>query len=176
MKSVRLSLAIGFMGLALAACDTTSAVMWSSKDLITRIFRSPDVNLNEKSIAAADYIVPQIKTYIKRTDVISTTPLTLAKESAATSEFGRVVPAQIAERLRALGYTVIMPDENGVSPTGKFVIGGTYDRDSRDTFVNLRITNTETGQVVGSFDYNMPSTSEIKKLSNPEARIMRLEE
>lgn len=163
--------------LALAACDATNGVWWGMQDTLARVFRSPDVNLKEKSAAAADYIAPQIKTYIHReTQTVSTQPLGLVKETAVTSEFGRVVPVQIAERLRQLGYDVILPDENGASRTGDFVIGGTYDRDGRDTFVNLRVTETASGKVIGAFDYNMPTTDEIKKLAAPEARIYRIQQ
>lgn len=172
--------ALAASSLSLQGCAATSttvdAAMVGGAATANTIFHRKDVNLREKNYAAADYMVQQIESYIPRGAPMYTEELSLVREPAITSKLGRVIPVEVGARLRELGYNVILPDDNLPVRTGSYLIGGTYDRIGDVIAVHLRVKEVATGRVIGSFNYTMPTNSDLRKLSEPEAIIYRVAE
>lgn len=152
------------------------------------IFLREDVNLLDKSTVAADYIISQAQSFIDHGDVIRMDRLIHIDEPALSSQIAEKIPEQIGTRFSQLGYhvdvsqvqsgghsatAVGVPSSSAKKPD--FVTSGTYKRERWKLYVNLKITEVETGRVVGAFDYRMPISREINALSKPQAKIMRVE-
>ncbi|GJL85810.1 MAG: hypothetical protein DHS20C02_15850 [Micavibrio sp.] len=152
--------------------------------VIRDVFAREDVNLAEKNYAAADYLVQQIVTFVPKSAPISVQPLTLVGEPAITSELGRKIPEQVGTRLIQLGYNVHLDETMAGAVQGiamkerkpQFVLGGTYETLRRDVPINLRMVKASTGKVIGTFDYVLPRSGELRTLSESQAKIYRVSE
>jgi len=146
------------------------------------IFQNPDVNLRAKNYAAADYIIQQAATFIRKDrDVIRLIPLVNFRDPQTPSDVGRLIPEQIAARLIQLGYKV--DDTHVASPsvqTGAvktmmdkpaYLLNGHYMDDRPNLNVSLRLTQVQSGRAVGAFDYKMPTNRELRELSKPKPQI-----
>jgi hypothetical protein len=173
MRNVRKLTLLTVMALMLASCQTMDGLLYTADAFVDDIFASETVNLNEKSYAAADYLEQQLGNYVSKSSSISSQELTLVREPAVSSDLGALVPQQVGERLRQLGYNVKPADW---AEQGEYIIGGTYDRTDRHTVVNLEVTKAGTDKIVSSFTYMMPLTPEVKRLSEPKPRIFRVTE
>lgn len=156
------------------------------------VFSDPDVNLKEKSYAAADLLTQNLNDSALRRQVLSIhNPLTVLMKpldeldhTGITSPFGSAVPEWIGLRFAELGYTVFLHE---VAPQGNkklypsppagakhdLLITGTYAVKDQHVDVMLRVFDGDSGQVVTHFDYAMPLSREIKKLAETEIRIFR---
>ncbi|HHK74063.1 MAG TPA: hypothetical protein ENJ57_02735 [Rhizobiales bacterium] len=169
----------------LSSCVDGGTLATMGVGAITKdIFARNDVNLAEKNYAAADYLVQQIVTFIPKSTPIAVQPLTLVGEPAITSALGRKIPAQVGARLMQLGYNVHLDEAmpgavQGVSikqSKPRFILGGTYETNRRDVPINLRMVNASSGKIVGSFDYVLPRSGELRTLSESQAKIYRVSE
>lgn len=170
---------VGLASLQGCAYSTTAALEQMGRELIF----GTDVNLREKSYAAADYMVHQARSYIDEGDVIQAVPLTNIDAPELSSQLAHIIPAQVGSRLAQLGYYMDLSDvvpiaddsfHVGVGQTEKpnHVLAGTY-RILDDGFqVNLRIVEQESSRIISTFDYQIPRSSEVKALAQPEAKIM----
>jgi len=167
--------------LAVSGCafSTAQALHQRGKEIIF----GADVNLTEKSYAAADYLVQQAKSYINRFDVIKAVPLTNLDAPALSSQLALIIPAEVGRRFTQLGYrmdlSAVIPQadesyasaqETKINP--HHILTGTYRVVSDGFQVNLRMYNSLTNHIYATFDYHIPRNSDIKKLSEPEAKIM----
>ena len=153
---------------------------------VNYIFDRPEVNLAEKSYAAADYLMQQGGNFVhKQNDEIKVMPLRNYAAPDLSTRVGRVISKHIGERLQQLGYQVdvvhvsqniendfpyvdIQPNENP-----DFVMSGTYYNDHHELDVKLRLMDARTGELVGQFDYSMPMSWEIQRMSRPKPKIIR---
>lgn len=146
------------------------------------VFQNPDVNMRAKNYAAADYIIPQAKTFVDHDDVIQMQEFVNYDDPETPAEIGVIMPKEIGERLTQLGYNIDMALVNAQipairskqSPVAKpdFIFSGNYTTKRPTMDVSLRITEVRTGRVVGTFDYTMATNREIRKLAKPKAQIM----
>ncbi|MCF8496758.1 MAG: hypothetical protein K9G62_08880 [Alphaproteobacteria bacterium] len=167
--------------LCLPACTA------SFLDLASRgIFQRQDVNVTEKSYAAADYLIERAGGYVSKKDRIEVQPLLARDNPDLPSEFAKAIPEQIGSRISQLGYRVDIapvrvsadvPHLGYAESTGApdYLLGGTYATGRQDVAVYLRITEARTGRVVGVFDYTMPLTRDIAALTETQPRIFRVE-
>ena len=167
-------------GLALAGCS--SVFMDPSA---YKIFQQQDVNIMEKSYAAADYIDQQAKNFVTHSALMKAVPLEDALGPQLTSNFAKLIPEQVGTRMAQLGYRVDLSDVSvsdnpnylrpamGANETARFTLGGSYARRRNDVDVALRIIDTQSNRVVASFDYTMPLNRDIGEMSEPEARIFK---
>lgn len=192
MKLGRLSvLAMAVLGVGLTSgCNTQ--VLSSAGFLTTDalgIFRDEDVNMKQKSYAAADYLIQQARTFIRiDDDLVKAVILVDEDESRVQATIGRVIPENVGVRLSQLGYRMDLSevsqggDVNYLKPSARrnetpdFILGGSYVRKPQELDVSLRITETATGRIVAVFDYIMPMNREIAKMSEPETRIFQVTE
>jgi TolB-like protein len=149
------------------------------------LFDRPDVNLAEKSYAATDYLMQQGGNFVTKRDQIKVMPLRNYAEPQLSTRIGRVISKHIGERLQQLGYQVdvVHVSQNiendfpyvDIQPTDNpdFVMSGTYFNDHHKLDVKLRLFNAKTGELVGQFDYNMPMSHEIQRMSRPKPKITR---
>ena len=150
------------------------------------VFSNPDVNLKEKNFAAADFLAGQMKAYIDIHDYIRVFPLEELDNAGISSPLGKAIPEGIGLRFHELGYRVDMArvvagGKAGIyaapsSPiNADFVLKGNYLVHDGQVDVYLRVFDARNGQVVGQFDYVMPLSSELNKLSQTEAKIFVVE-
>ena len=147
------------------------------------MFKDPQVNLRAKSYAAADYIIQQTGDFINiDTDVIKLSPLVDTDRPTMSAAFGRVIPEQVGERMRQLGYktdmSLVMPNNapqviNTSKRRKDYVLAGTYTLDAADMRVALKIVGAQSGQIYGTYDYTVPITEELRAQSVPQAQIYR---
>ncbi len=179
--------------LLLAACVTlggcgTLAFAQSAQQMGKEFIFGPDVNLTEKSYAAADYMVHQTKSYVEQSDVIQARALTNLDAPALSSKLARIIPAQVGTRLAQLGYMVDLSAvssaddtvlQNNAAATTKpdHILTGTYRiLENRSYAISLRIIDVETNHISAVFDYTMPRSTALSSLSEPEAKIIVLTE
>lgn len=158
---------------ALPACEVTGGLITDAEDYAVDFFGREEVKLEEKSYAAADYLESRMSGFIDQSASISMEELTLEGEPAVSSDLGKIVPQQVSERLRQLGYNIKPPDW---VEKGTFILGGTYDITDDFAEVNLMMRNAASGKVVGEFSYKMKPTREIQRLAAPRPRILRVSE
>ncbi len=169
--------ALTSMGSSLASTDALS------------IFRDEDVNMTQRNYAAADYLIQQATSYITRGDLIKATTLIDSDEPRVYSALGRGIPEQVGIRLSQLGYKVDLSDVLiqsadpnyrkpvvGQNEKADFILSGSYMRRAQELNISLRITEVSSGQITAVFDYVMPMNREISEMSEPEARIFKIEQ
>ncbi len=166
----------------------TTALSKAGSDAYT-YFTRPGTNLVEKNYAAADYLIHQAETFVRKDrDVIKASPLTDIEEPEIYTTIAKVIPEQVGTRLSQLGYSVDMSEVSeavdGVYLQGinkaerkpRFILSGTYrERTRKDLDVSLRLVDTQTGRFVGGFDYTLEVRGDLREMSKPETRIIRLE-
>ena len=99
----------------------------------------------------------------------------------STSTFGRLVSEQIAARLSQLHYQIVEPKLRGdlvVRADGEFlmtrelkemakafsaqaVVVGTYVESTKDVFVNIKVVQPETNQVLAATSYAIPMAKDV---------------
>ena len=146
------------------------------------IFQNPEVNLRAKNYAAADYVIQQATTFVRKDrDVIRLMPLVNFRDPETPSDVGRLIPEQIGARLIQLGYKVDdrsvaspamkMEGVRSAMPASAYVLNGHYVDDRPNLNVSLRLTQEKTGRSVGAFDYMMPTNRELRTLAKPKPQI-----
>lgn len=151
------------------------------------VFSDPDVNLKEKNYAAADYLQSQIKNKVAYYQHIAAKPLQQADHPGVSSPLGLAISEGVGLRLQELGNKVLLHD---VAPYGNtslypapvntvnaaYVLNGAYIVRAKQVDVFLRIIETKSHRVVAQFDYAMPLSRELKKLSETEPKAFRLKQ
>ncbi len=179
---------IGLSALSLTGCFgealTFKAVTAGISAAAHGVFSDPDVNLKEKNYAAADFLAVDMKGAVSPHDIIAVKPLEEADQPGITSAFGLSVPEGIGLRFSDLGYKVWLHEvateghDNlyPVPPKGvkeRFQLGGRYLVRKDHVDVYLRVVDMKTGVAVSHFDYQMPLSLELKKLTKTQTRIFR---
>jgi len=149
------------------------------------VFSDPDVNLKEKNYAAADYLQSQIKNKVSYYQHIAAKPLQQADHPGVSSPLGLSISEGVGLRLQELGNKVLLHD---VAPYGNtslypapentvnaaYVLNGAYIVKTKQVDVFLRVIDTKTHRVIAQFDYAMPLSRELKKLSETEPKAFRI--
>ncbi len=172
-------------GMMLCALSLSGCLNVMAGAAAMKFYKREDVNLVEKSYAAADYILQQSNTYYDRYTPIVVTPFTDIERMDLSSRLGRVIANQVGSRFGQLGYSVdlsrVQLGEGGgefqAKPSKdvpKIMISGTYKRERPEMEINLHITEIESGFRIASFRYFISYQSDIRKMSEPEIRIMRV--
>jgi hypothetical protein len=180
---------IGLMTLALLLSGCAVA-----EEVQTTLFDTTKVNLTDSTYAATDMLAPQARARITQNTPIRIAPLTDVATPNETTAFGNQVANQIGSRLVQLGYNVqsvaapplalndspvvLTPVEKSAAPKatqgavkasvgrgGDCVVGGTYTRMKNTILVSLRIVQAPDQRIIAAYDYNVPLTGEIDKLS-----------
>ncbi len=181
--SIKMTALILFVGLSLQACGATP-ILHAAKNKASTMLWGEDVNLIERNYAAADYIIQQAKSYIGQYELIQVQHLTSLDHPKLRSDFDSIVPLQVGERLMQLGYRVDLSDVSqsadasyhaNQGQSADHYLTGTYAKLSPGLQLNLRIVNRRTGNVIGSFSYQLPFNSDIEKLAEPKAQIFLME-
>ncbi|MDB5490740.1 MAG: hypothetical protein JWO78_589 [Micavibrio sp.] len=165
-----------------------------AEEMQTTLFDTTKVNLTDSTYAATDMLAPQAKARITQNTPIRIAPLTDVAAPNETTAFGNQVANQIGSRLVQLGYNVqsvaapplaasdspvqLTPVELSAAPKitqgpvkasvgrgGDCVVGGTYTRMKNTILVSLRIVQAPDQRIIAAYDYNVPLTGEIDKLS-----------
>ena len=149
-----------------------------------KYYKSEDPNLVQSSYAAADYLLQQSNTYYDRDTPITVLPLSDESRMGLSSRFGYTIGHQVGSRFAQLGYTVDLSDVPLTDETAldvkslpqkpKIMLSGSYKRARPEMEVNLHITEIESGFRIASFQYLIAYNSDIRKMSDPEIRIMRV--
>lgn len=148
-------------------------------------FSNPDVNLQEKNYAAADFLAVQMQRHVSPFDDILVLPLEEVDHAGISSDFGASVPEGVGLRLVELGYKVWLGavaagGNSGLYPSAppneaiEYVLKGTYAVHQKDVDVYLRVIDQTTKQVVGRFDYKMPLSKELRTLSQTQTQIFKV--
>lgn len=160
-----------------------------------RYINAEGANLAAQNYAVADYLLQQARTYVKRDSLIMAEPLTDLQTPEVSTTIARLIPEQIGIRLSQLGYRIDLgavttgPDTNYLRPSLKsgespdFIITGTYLRAQSGRFfggdildVKARIIDVKNDRIVASFDYPIEADADLRKLSEPKPKIMRVSE
>ncbi|MGB4057191.1 MAG: hypothetical protein WBK77_03820 [Alphaproteobacteria bacterium] len=171
-----------FIPAALGGCDLARV---GGTAAVLNIFDRPDVNLAEKNYAAADYLMQAGGNFATKRDTIKAVALQNIAEPALTTRIGRVIAKQTGERLQQLGYnvdltTVSTPIENDMPyaapiavEQADFILSGTYRNEKSRVDVRLRLVDAKSGKSVAQFDYGLPMSHEIQKMTRPKPKIFR---
>lgn len=126
------------------------------------------LTLTGYNYAAADMLASQSRHMISTQTVFETVPLVNIGEKPMGTGLGRVIIDQVGTRFTQLGYQVV-PDTSLTgkrAPSGKqATIGGTYAVVGKNILVNLRLIQAGGGKMLGSYDYEMPITREVRELT-----------
>lgn len=183
MKKRALKIAALVVPLVMLAACTSALVTGGAA--VMNIFDRPDVNLAEKNYAAADYLMQAGANFIKKSDDVKAVALQNVAEPQLSTRIGRIIAQQTGERLMQLGYRVDLTDvsanvENdfpyAAAPVDRqpdFVLSGTYLNAKSKVDVKLRLVNARTGAVVALFDYGLPMSHEVQRLTKPKPQIYR---
>lgn len=148
------------------------------------IFSRPDVNLKAKNYAAADFLAVQIQDHVTARDHIEVEPLTEQDNALASSEFGFKVPEGVALRLNDLGYSVVLDKVSSAQGQGyarhvkhheHYTLKGVYAVKKKHIEVYLRVVNNKTDDIIGRFDYQLPLSPELKKMSKTPVQIFTVQ-
>ena len=179
-----ISLLVFLPVILLAGCDHPWMLSGATAG-VNYIFDRPDIKKKKKSYAATDYMMQQGKNFVGLKDKVKVMPLRNLAEPQLSTRIGRVISKQVGERLQQLGYNVDMVHvsqniENDfpyvdIEPTDHpdFVMSGTYYNDHSKLDVKLRLMNARTSALVGQFDYSMPMSWEIQRMTRPKPKITR---
>jgi len=171
---------IAFAAAPLAACETV--LLGGAAGSIIAMNHAEKLNLVEMNYAVADYLAGQTLHTLNKRTPIGLGILSDSSEPQMTSAFGRLVTEQIGTRLSQLGYNVQIEytdlfegQKARTLQKPKALLTGTYSAGLKETDVNVRLVSLQSGQILGSFDYVVPTTAEMKTLTAAEPRIMRME-
>jgi hypothetical protein len=141
-----------------------------------RLNEDGKLSLTSTTYAATDMLTSQARHNLNKATPLIVLPfedLKAPQRIAETPEqqavgstrlLGQVMAGQVASRLTQLGYMVIQ--RGGPAPSGTpATVSGTTLLNGSDIITNLRIVDSK-GRILGSYDYVMPVTSEIRSLTN----------
>lgn len=165
----------------LQGCEVNTANVVSGTASVLTFFAREDVNLLQKSYAAADYLEPQIKSYVSMRDAIRVVALSDVEAPDIYAPIAGLIPQQVGQRLAQLGYTVDLSEVANEAErkhikgpqNPEYILSGLYKKNRQDMDVTLRVTGAQSGNLVASFSYVLPYDREIRKLNAPQAQIMR---
>ncbi len=151
------------------------------------VFSRTDVNLKEKSYAAADFLAVKMIDAVRTNHVILAQALEEADHPGISSPLGSYIPEAVGLRFIELGYNVWLHDvaangNKGLYPPppkdakADFILKGTYLPHIKGVDVSLRIIDVKSSLVVASFDYLLPPSKEVRDLSKTQTRIFRISE
>lgn len=187
-------MALGGVRIGLTALALLLSGCAVAEEVQMTLFDTTRVNLTDTTYAATDMLAPQAKARITQNTPIRIAPLTDVATPHETTAFGNQVANQIGSRLVQLGYNVqsvaapplalsdspavLTPVEKSAAPRatqgpvkasvgrgGDCVVGGTYTRMKNTILVSLRIVQAPDQRIIAAYDYTMPLTGEIDKLS-----------
>lgn len=143
-------------------------------------FSGEEVNLLEVNYAAADYIIGQSRSSLKRSTPILIDYLTYSQNPDVTSAFAQMIPEQIGARMAQLGYQVkANPRNNGLSKPEKYrhaLLTGSYiySETNLTVTINMRLVDSKTEQIMGAYDYILPVNEEINDLLQVRPSVIRV--
>ncbi|MEM7679916.1 MAG: hypothetical protein AAF182_02815 [Pseudomonadota bacterium] len=173
----------GFVLVALTGCQRLFVISQTINSAFNFIL-GDDVNVKEKSYAAADYMEQTLGSYVKSREVIQAIPLTFAAPPDGTENkvegnlyyLSHVIPYQIGTRLSELGHKVdlkLVSDQPNAGytqealQTSKYILTGrlipierrfqVYDA----LMVSVNVTNRKTGFAVARFEYELESGPKV---------------
>lgn len=157
------------------------------------VFSNPDVNLKEKSYAAADFLYQDLKKSKIRKDTLDIPyarkiefhPLVELDNPAITSDFGFEVSEWVGRRFTELGFDTylekVSPEKNKDLYTSPeqfeqvdLKLNGTYAVRDKHIDVMLRIFDVNKEELVANFDYAIPLNREIRNMAKTDARIFKV--
>lgn len=167
----------------LQGCTMTALEM---KNRSMEFIFGKNVNMTEKSYAAADYLVQQAGNQLNTDQLTRVYALNNLDAPQLSSKLALSIPEQVGQRLVQLGYSmdisqVVHHADTSFSQapeqdqTADNALGGTYSQDEQGIHVNLRMTKIQTGKVFATFSYLVPLNRETRKLAEPEAKIMSID-
>lgn len=180
-------------GMALTACDGAIVAERTTR-FFYEMVQGKEVNLKDHSYAAADYMQHQIRSYVKKSDLIKVVPLfsPISTEELEMSKSGEkqnedaleqpelttLIPFQVGSRLAQLGYNVdtsqVMPSATNEVQTQRpaYILSGSFDHQPfelhpyRDVNVSLSVADTASGRIIATFDYVLPKNLNVTMLSH----------
>lgn len=169
--------------IALVPLGACTGALWGGSALglhELNIFQNPDVNLRAKNYAAADYMIQQAATFVRKDrDVVRLMPLVNFRDPKTPAQIGRLISDQIGARWTQLGYKidathVAQPAEviASSSAEAQYILNGHYVEDRPHLNISLRLVDVKTNQSVGAFDYMMTTNREIREMAKPKPQIM----
>lgn len=176
LLTITLSAAILLPGCTLTAMEL--------KDRSMEFIFGKDVNMTEKSYAAADYLVQQASNNLKHHQLTKVEPLSSLDAPKLTAPLATLIPEQIGQRFVQLGYAMdlsAVADKtdssfyDAANSAAENILTGTYSQDDKGIHVNLRMKKADTGRVFSTFAYLIPSNRTTRELAEPEAQIMSID-
>lgn len=133
------------------------------------------VNLLNSSYAAADILAQQssrrfpLEVPLVVSDLQENIDMT-QEPVIAHPKVGKVLSEQMRMRFTQLGYT--LADENRVQGKNHGDVSGTYEIRDGTMAVSLRMVDRRNGRLVGTYDYSLPVTYDIKKYMTRSANSL----
>jgi hypothetical protein len=166
-------LMVGVSPLLLQGCEAVAA--GTAGTYINKKFdEKPPLTLMGYNYAAADMLATQSRNMISTQTVFETIPLVNIGEKPMGNGLGRVIIDQVGGRFTQLGYQVV-PDTSlmGKREASSKVatMGGTYAVVGKKILINLRLIQAGGGKMLGSYDYEMPITREVRELTGLKTEL-----
>ena len=145
----------------------------------------PNVNLVATSHMVADELMAAIGDSIRRDKPLLAASFVDVNNLEKTTTFGRIVPQQFLSRFAQNGFSVMemllrknifikeqggefllsrAVREIGESHEAEAVLVGVYAVGKKNLFVTAKVIGTKEGQVLASYDYELPLGPDIKHL------------
>lgn len=142
------------------------------------IIKAKRVNLLNASYAAAETLAQQSQKRLER-DIplivldLQEIPDTSKEPLIVNPKVGTVISSQMRERFIQLGYTV---QDSGAYAGGRNYgeVSGTYELKNGTMTVQLKMIDLRNGRIVGSYNYSLPITYDIKKYMTQDAHSLPL--
>jgi len=176
-------LALGLSAPSLSGC--TTAILGAGAFAANRAYYAEGTDFAAQNYAVADYLYQQAETFVKPKHIVTAEPLTDLEAPEVTTLIANIIPEQIGVRLSQLGYQMDLSDVSTSADTEylrprlegqkpDFILTGNYIRDGNELDVKTRIIDLNNKRVVATFDYNIEVSGDIRDLSQPQAKIMRV--
>lgn len=174
VKRVMLLTLVATSPLLLQGCQAVAAGA-AGTYINKKIDEKPPLTLTGYNYAAADMLASQSRHMISTQTLFETMPLVNIGEKPMGTGLGRVIIDQVGTRFTQLGYQVV-PDMTLTgkrTATGKgATIGGTYAVVGKKILVNLRLVQAGGGKMLGSYDYEIPISREVRELSGLKQELV----
>ncbi len=168
----------------LLLCGCTSVVAGAGGLAVYNLLKDPEVNLVQKSNAAADTLHYRGNAYlVKDVTRILVSPLENVVQPGFSSAFSSLIPKYVGDRMRYLGYPVDLSavsdgkinTANVNDPHMRLSGSYVYRPEDLQVDVHLYLLKLGSGRPVAEFDYTLPVNKELRKSLEVEPRIYRID-
>lgn len=175
-----------------------------TEEISTALFDTTKINLAENTYAATDILAQQTKAHMTPMTPMKLAVISNVAAPEEITPFGQQLANNMGSRFVQLGYNVqsmpqppgIMalsssaptplnpaanapqPKQMGMKPSsdGDVLATGTYSRGGNEILVSLRVIQSPDQRIIAAYDYTLPLTHELRKMTMTAAERKKRED